>query len=277
MDSRIVRAVRLIERDMADSICFDTVAARVGLSSSRFHHLFRETVGQPPETYLRRIRLDAAALRLQWTSEPVGLIAIGLGYQSQAAFTKAFQRRFGMPPQRYRTEYLRTVLSDSVPAGRSRISVREVPSFTMLAARYVGNPWEVREYWRDFEKRLPPGKQRWKNSIFVGLLHDDPRTTPVHETRYDCCVVLTDGASLDWQTAAANGLQLIRSRPGPYGCLRFRGHRDDLLPAYDLLCTHWVRNSSFAITEDPAIEVHARPRHRMDVDKLDLTLLLALE
>lgn len=277
MDIRIARAVRLIERDMADPVRFDLIAAAVGLSSSRFHHLFRAETGAPPGAYLRRIRLDAAALRLQWTAEPAGRIAVGLGYDSQASFTHAFRRRFGVPPGDYRARYARSVAAPGAPRGCSRVTIREVPVFRLLARRYVGDLWEVRRFWTDFEARLPGGPARWRSGLFLGLLHDDPRTTPLGETRYDCCVTIPEAATLDPEEAARAGLQAIATRPGLYGGLSFAGPREEVLPAYRLLCDHWVRNSRFTITEDPAIEIHARPRHRMDPANLDLTILLALE
>lgn len=277
MDIRIARAVRLIEREMSDPVNFDAVASAVGLSAPRFHHLFRDTVGQPPGAYLRRIRLDAAALRLQWTAEPVGHIAFCLGYQSQASFTQAFQRRFEMAPTLYRSHYARGILpygSDTTP----RITVREVPRFRVLARRYIGDPWDVRIFWRDFATCLTGRPEQWRNRIFLGLMHDDPGTTPPGETRYDCCVVLANSSDFDAAMATRMDCEIIETRPGLYGCLQFSGPRDGVAPAYRQLCNHWLQNSrSFAITEDPAIEVHAVPRHRMDPQRLELTLLLALE
>ncbi len=277
MDVRIARALRLIERDMAAPVSFDAVAAAVGLSSSRFHHLFRDTMGVPPGAYLRRIRLDAAALRLQWTGDTAGQVAVALGYDSQASFTQAFQRRFGTAPGRYRARYARRMADGAAARGHGRVAVREVPAFHLLARRYVGALRDLRSFWSDFEAHLPGGLRAWRNGLFVGLLHDDPRTTPAHEMRYDCCVTLREGGAPDPGEIAAAGLQAIATRPGLYGSLRFAGPREELAPAYSLLCDHWVRNSRFAITEDPAIEIHARPRHHMDPARLDLTLLLALE
>lgn len=280
MDVRIAEAVRLIERDMSEVVCFDAVAGQVGLSPSRFHHLFRDTVGVPPGAYLRRIRLDAAALRLQWTSEPARLIAIGLGYDSHASFTQAFRRRFGTSPGRFREDYgLQAGGAQAggpgAEGGLGAVSVREVPGFRLLARRYVGDLWEVRRFWIDFCQRLPGGMGRWRNALFLGLVHDDPRTTPPGEARYDCCVTLPEAVPA--AVFAGAGLQLVETRAGRYGSLRFAGSRERVPDAYRLLCDQWARNSRFTITDDPAIEIHSRPRHHMDPDRLSLTLLLGVE
>ena len=80
MDERIVRAMRMIESGMAGGVDFSLVADTSDLSTSHFHQIFLEETGFTPGAYLRRIRLDAAALRLRWTTESVGKIALGLGY-----------------------------------------------------------------------------------------------------------------------------------------------------------------------------------------------------
>jgi AraC-like DNA-binding protein len=56
-------------------------------------------------TYLTRWRLQLAAESLQKTSRGVADIAEDIGYQSEAAFSRAFKREFGQPPGRYRSDY----------------------------------------------------------------------------------------------------------------------------------------------------------------------------
>src|SRR5690606_6367694 len=90
MDARILQALQHMESRMERDLSVEALAAEVGLSQFHFHRLFTKMVGETPADYLRRIRLDGAALRLRWTRERVGTIASALGYASQAAFTRAF-------------------------------------------------------------------------------------------------------------------------------------------------------------------------------------------
>ena len=53
-------------------------------------------------TYLARWRLQLAARKLQTTQETVLNVAADVGYESEAAFNRAFKREFGLPPARYR-------------------------------------------------------------------------------------------------------------------------------------------------------------------------------
>lgn len=277
MDHRIVRAVRLIEDEMSGDIVLDAVAATVGLSASRFHHLFRDEVGVPPGVYLRRIRLNAAAGRLQWTQEEAGRIASGLGYASQSSFTHAFIRRFGTTPGRFRADFCRGITGSDALDNCGPVGLREMDAFMLLARRYVGDLAGVRAYWTDFEARLPGGIGRWRGARFMALVHDDPRMTPAGEVRYDCCVTLDPGMTFAPRVLRQAGLHVIRTRPGRYGSLHFRGGRDRVLGAYRLLCDHWLRNCRYTMADDPAIEIQAAPRHHMDPARLELTILVPLD
>jgi len=277
VDDRIVRALRMIEADMAEEVVFDDIARSVLLSPSRFHHLFAEEVGCPPGVYLRRIRLDAAALRLRWTQDTVGRIAIGLGYTSQASFSHAFVRRFGVTPARFRHAFDKTLPALAPSETLGAIRVRDIVSFHVIAKRYVGDLSTVRRFWEDFERSLPGSPKTWSNEIFMGLLYDDPRMTAANEVRYDCCVTAGSGHLNSGALLRKRGLHIISTRPGSYCCTQFSGHRDHLAGAYQHLCDGWLKSSRYVVSDDPAIELHARPRHRMPPHELQLTLMIPLE
>jgi AraC-like DNA-binding protein len=86
------------ERDWTNA----SLAEAVGMSRSRFAARFTTLVGEPPLTYLSRWRLETAAGLLQDGALGLAEIAARVGYESEAAFSKAFRRRFGAPPGAYR-------------------------------------------------------------------------------------------------------------------------------------------------------------------------------
>src|SRR3954453_13922015 len=79
-----------------------SLAQSVNLSRTTLARRFTELVGQPPLTYLTRWRMDLAARPLPETPEPVNVIAHGVGYTSEFAFSRAFTRMRGEAPGRYR-------------------------------------------------------------------------------------------------------------------------------------------------------------------------------
>jgi len=81
-----------------------SLAAEVAMSRSAFAHRFSSLVGEPPLTYLASWRLSVAAQWLRTERASVSEIATRVGYGSEAAFSKAFKRRFGVSPLAYRQQ-----------------------------------------------------------------------------------------------------------------------------------------------------------------------------
>ncbi|HLQ77378.1 MAG TPA: helix-turn-helix transcriptional regulator, partial [Terriglobia bacterium] len=80
------------------------LADEVGISRSALVERFTRYLSEPPMTYLTRWRLQLAARSLGSTSRGVAEIAADVGYESEAAFNRAFKREFGQPPGRYRSD-----------------------------------------------------------------------------------------------------------------------------------------------------------------------------
>jgi AraC family transcriptional regulator, alkane utilization regulator len=80
----------------------DGLARRVGVSRSVLAQRFRHFLGQPPMQYLTHWRLQLAAQALKTSSRPLKRIAEQAGYESEAAFSRAFKRHFGFPPAVWR-------------------------------------------------------------------------------------------------------------------------------------------------------------------------------
>jgi AraC family transcriptional regulator len=64
-DWRLAHAIRFMESSVADSVRMTAVAAHVNLSPYHFQRYFKETMGETPASYVRRVKLDHAALSLR--------------------------------------------------------------------------------------------------------------------------------------------------------------------------------------------------------------------
>ncbi len=71
------------------------------MSRSTFALKFKETVGATPMDYLTRWRMLMAGDRLAHSGDPVSVIALSLGYDSESAFSTAFKRVMGRSPRQY--------------------------------------------------------------------------------------------------------------------------------------------------------------------------------
>jgi AraC-like DNA-binding protein len=79
-----------------------TLAREAGMSRTAFSARFRDLVGDPPVTYLAKVRLGQAAGYLAATDKTVQQIARLVGYDNEASLSKAFRRAYGRAPGAYR-------------------------------------------------------------------------------------------------------------------------------------------------------------------------------
>ena len=80
----------------------DELAEKAGLSRSALAQRFTDMLGQPPMQYLTRWRLTLAAQRLREEQTSIARIAADIGYDSEAAFNRAFKRELGETPAAWR-------------------------------------------------------------------------------------------------------------------------------------------------------------------------------
>lgn len=101
-DPQVGRALALLHGAPSRTWTVDELAHEVALSRSALAERFTSLVGEPPMQYLTRWRLALAAQMLRAGREPVIRIAERSGYESEAAFSRAFKREFGVPPASWR-------------------------------------------------------------------------------------------------------------------------------------------------------------------------------
>jgi AraC-like DNA-binding protein len=101
-DRFVGRALALLHDRPAESWTIEELAGDVGLSRSALHERFVQFLGQPPMQYLASWRMQLGARQLRETNRTVAAIALEVGYESEAAFCRAFKRLVGTPPAAWR-------------------------------------------------------------------------------------------------------------------------------------------------------------------------------
>ncbi|WP_306796508.1 AraC family transcriptional regulator [Nocardia sp. XZ_19_369] len=102
MDPALGPVLAAIHRDPSKPWTVTTLARDARMSRSAFAERFTRLLGRAPSAYVTERRLDRAAELLRSTTDPVSRIAADVGYTSNAAFSRAFHRRYGDAPQRWR-------------------------------------------------------------------------------------------------------------------------------------------------------------------------------
>ncbi len=104
-DAVVGRALAALHRRPAHAWTLEELAREASISRSALTERFARYLGQSPMAYLAEWRLELAAEQLRASSSSVQRVALEVGYDSEAAFNRAFKRRFKAPPARYRKEW----------------------------------------------------------------------------------------------------------------------------------------------------------------------------
>lgn len=101
-DPHVARALGIVHRRYAEAWDVNSLAREVGMSRSALAERFTALIGEPPMRYCARWRMRMAANLLRDGRQASGNVAYEVGFNSEAAFVRAFKREYGEPPATWR-------------------------------------------------------------------------------------------------------------------------------------------------------------------------------
>ncbi|MEN0112055.1 MAG: AraC family transcriptional regulator [Planctomycetota bacterium] len=243
---RVLDAALAAERDLAAELTVDALADAVDLAPKHFHRAFRAVVGEPPQAYLRRIRLQQAAYLLKWSELSIVEVAVRFGYATHAGFTKAFAAAYGYTPAAFRaasgvTPYMRVRpgakgadrVADLEPAPLS-VRIEEVPDRRVAAMRHVGPAESCASVWR---RMAPWARERGllgPDAIVLGVHNDYWDAASEDRYRYDAAVVVPD------RFEAPDDVNTFVLPGGPVAMAEFAGSVAEMDTAWRRLADLWL-------------------------------------
>lgn len=102
VDIRVKLIIEFMQSNLEKRIAPGELARLVGLSDSRFRHLFTAETGMSPKDCLRRLRLDRAKQLLEEGALTIEQVALRVGWQHRSHFERRFKQLHGMTPAQYR-------------------------------------------------------------------------------------------------------------------------------------------------------------------------------
>ena len=98
----MTKALSIIHARYAEELEVEGLAREAGVSRTVLGERFTELIGEPPMRYCARWRMRMAANMLRDGKENTANIAYAVGFNSEAAFNRAFKREYGEPPATWR-------------------------------------------------------------------------------------------------------------------------------------------------------------------------------
>ena len=273
---RMHRVQAHVDRHLSEALDLTQLAAVAHFSPFHFHRLFTAWMGETVGDYLRRRRLEVAALRLLTQPRtPVLEIALTMGFGSAEAFAHAFRARFGCSASQWRRHkaeeralQLRKLGQTQSKGDQARpgavdddgasfnlvdpstmhVNINERSATRVVYLRYVG-PYGpgVGAFWQQHFHPFLERHQLWGRDIY-GVSHDDPEITAPASCRYDTCV------EVDASFVAPIGAQLTTIAGGTYASMPFKGTSDTIGAAWKRLMRDWLPDSGYQLDGRPTFE-----------------------
>lgn len=263
----------------------ERLADLAGFSPYHFHRIFAALTGETVAQYVRRVRLAAAVQRLLHSSEPVTEIALAVGYETPAAFTKTFRQRFGVTPTALRSmdrEKAYALLleqpSAQEPSGRAIApEIRTLPELRVLYAR----GWGMIDY--SFAKAADDAFARLScylhthelmNSFTacLGITPDDYEVIPHIQCRFDAGVILKEGVEIEPTEQVK--VQLLAA--GRWAVFQHKGPYDTLWQSWNVSYRDWLPRSGVRPRDVPPLEIYLNNINRTPLEELRTEILIPI-
>jgi len=258
--ARMHRVLEHIDRELDQPLELETLARVANFSPFHFHRLFTAWTGETLGDYVRRRRLELAALRL--VAQPrlaVLQVALSVGFGSTEAFARAFKTRFGSTPTGWRDSQRRKrdqskskhdQARAQTPAndGDMKVTIVDRQPTTVAYLRHVG-PYgkQVSDFWIT---KVAPWMET--NGLFgkprYGISLDDPGIAAPETLRYDAAVEVPK------DFAGAGDYQMTVIPGGKYAVGKFKGTENEVGEAWAWLLRDWLPESGMQLDSRPFFE-----------------------
>ncbi len=277
---RINRVLLYIQDNISGSLSLETLSKVACFSPFHFQRLFYAYVGETLSSYVRRVRLEKAAIKLIHTDAPVTSIALDAGYETPAAFTKAFGQHFGKTPSEFKAikgiEFSQKLLelNEGDKEGIAvKPEIRSMPEQKVLFVRRTGKYEKAAsEAWSALMKFAYSRKLMTKNTCGIGISHDDPNITPEEKIRYDACITIDRVVKPEGDV----GIQTIAG--GRYAMFLHRGAYERFEDTYRAIFSKWLPESGERLRDCPCFEVYLnRDPRRTKPENLKTEIYVPIE
>lgn len=269
----MLRVLEHVERNLDRNLTLEDIAAVAGFSPFHFHRVFSGMVGESISGFIRRLRLERAAGRLLEGGEPVMVIALRAGYESNQAFTRAFLSSFGEPPSVFRRlrrsiplipspsgyHYCSTGgmrVFDPVKDGSGTMDAKivEMKPLKVLCVRHIGPYQLIGEAFERLDEAagragLDTGRSQW-----LGMYLDDPEQTPPERLRSDACVTVEEFPALEPDSV----MKPFEIPEGKYATTRLIGSYNGIHAAWMKLVGAWIPSNGFKPRCAPCFEIYVK-------------------
>jgi AraC family transcriptional regulator len=284
--SRLNRALHYIDKHIDQELSLEVISRAAGFSPYHFHRIFSAIVGETINEYVRRLRLEKAAILLVHNPfRSITEIALDCGFSSSSNFARAFKEHFGMSASEWREEsdkqqrvrkigqerskygkkvskkgkdshphagYDSGVNQSTVKEHEMRVELKQLSETHIAYVRHMKGYWDpgLEQAWNKVCTWAGARNLIDSETKYIGISHDDPEVTPADKCRFDACVSVPSGTK-------GSGEVMITTLPGgKYAVYRFEGQPQKIKEAYAYMYGKWMPESGYQPADSPCYEIY---------------------
>ena len=250
-----------IQENINAPLTVETLAEVAGFSPFYFHRIFAAYLHETTSDYVRRIRLDWAARRLILGNDQVTQIALEAGYETPAAFGRAFKKRFQVSPRAFRRVRRPTLYANYWEPLLLQPEFRQRPDHELLYIPCVGAEADSETVWTTLKQHagMAGGVVSAIDSLqpppYVQVCRDHPvkGNSARDKMRVDAGILLKENASI--QPRNPVGVQNLEG--GLYAVFHHRGSRRDAM--WQAIYKRWLPQSHVSLRDAPSYAESTAP------------------
>ncbi len=263
-------------------------------SPYHFHRIFNAFIGEPPNSYVNRLRVERAAKYLSsYPNSSITEAAFQCGFSSSASFSRAFKKHFTISATNWKNSKIRKTgskigkeesrkedyVSDVNNTSLNRIEriemnieVKEMPSFHVAYLTHfegynykIGKLFDRLCYWASPRGLLKP------DTKFIGISLDDPEITPKDKCRYNACISVSEDIKPEGE------IQMMDIPASKCIVYKFAGKEEDISKMYNYVYGVYLIENGFQPKNIPGYEIYENDPQKDPKGIFKMTVCIPVE
>ena len=271
---RINKVVAYINNHLDETLDLKTLANEAALSDFHFHRIFKALKGEAIGGYITRLRLEATARLLRYTTLTIEEIAFNIGYETTASLSKAFKKQYGISPTEYRTNkdtYImkKEIINPDLALKAPKTVILEPKNLIYIALTGAYGSLDYGKAYEQLWAVIKAQKLFTKGIESICISYDDPKITESSLQRSDVCLAIHKPATPQEEVSCKT------LAGGKYAVFFYQGSYENLSQVYDT-AVRWVIDHQYTLREEPFFEKYRNDARRTPKEKLKTEIYIPI-
>lgn len=294
--ARINRVMDYIGRNLDKPIDLSVMADIASFSPYHFHRIFTYIVGETPNNFVLRIKLEKAGQLLQDSPKAtISEIATQCGFGNNSSFSRAFKGYFGMSAKEFREQDKAIYIKDGIRYSKNckpiskigknpqqinaqlcsvefnkliimdtKIEIKQMPELNLIYCRHMGAYNKIGQAYENLLKWAIPRGLVTPETKTVTVYRDDPSITSIDKMRQDASIIVKGDVKVEGEI----GKSTVPG--GKYAVGHFEIKETEFEEAWNTMCS-WLTESGYQPEDGATYELYhndyrEHPEHLFIVD-----------